>query len=101
LSDKPQPDDTRWRLTGSLGRFLMVSVPKLAAGIGTIALNLVLIRYLAAEDLALVSLCLAGVLLVDSIAGSALDMGTLKLATASRDTDPQASVEVQKHAIYL
>jgi O-antigen/teichoic acid export membrane protein len=85
----------------SLGRFLLVSVPKFAAGVGTIALNLVLIRYLAAEELALVSLCLAGVLLADSIAGSAVDMGTLKLATEVRDSDPESSREVQKNAIFL
>ena len=89
------------RLRGSIGPFLLVSLPKFAGGIGTVALNLVLIRHFAAEDLAMVSLCLAGVLLVDSIGGSAVDMGTLKLATAAREADPEASREVQKFAIYL
>ena len=113
LSDQPHSTNDSLRSSGrpakrdyaglrrSLGRFLLVSLPKLAAGVGTVVLNLILIRHLTEEDLALFSLCLAGVLLVDAIAGSALDMGTLKLATAVRDTDPDASREVQKLAIYL
>jgi O-antigen/teichoic acid export membrane protein len=100
-SSEHSPRDGSARGRGSLTRFLWVSVPKLASGVGTVALNLFLIRRLTEENLALFSLCLAGVLLVDSIAGSALDMGTLKLASSINDTDRAASLDIQKHAIYL
>jgi O-antigen/teichoic acid export membrane protein len=95
------PKQSLARVGGPVVRFLLVSVPKVASGVGTVALNIFLLRRLPEEDLALISLCLAGVLLVDSIAGSALDLGTLKLASSVNDTDRLVSLEIQKHAIYF
>ncbi|HEV8043153.1 MAG TPA: hypothetical protein VGP62_30010 [Bryobacteraceae bacterium] len=81
--------------------FLCVTTPKVLGGIGTLAINLLLIRSLTADDLGMLSLCLAGVLLIDAVAGTALDMGTLKLASASYAQSPAGSFVIQRHSIYL
>jgi O-antigen/teichoic acid export membrane protein len=84
-----------------LAHFVFVTAPKVLGGIGTLGMNLMLIRYLGADDLGMLSLCLAGVLLMDAVAGSALDMGTLKLASASYAESPATSREIQLQAIYF
>src|SRR5256885_4010418 len=78
--------------------FLSVVGPKGINGAATLAINILLLRVLGEEELAKVSLCIAGILLADSIVGSAVDMGTMRLASATSSTESHA---VQKHAIYL
>ncbi len=75
-----------------------VAAPKAINGIGTLGLSLVLIRYLGPESFGIYWLCVATVLLVDAVLGSAIDLGTLRLAPSYRKEDPSRSLSVEQAA---
>jgi O-antigen/teichoic acid export membrane protein len=78
---------------------LSVAGPKFSNGAAVLAINVLLLRFLNAEQLAAVSLCIAGILLADSIVGSAMDMGTLRLASGT--VSASESSHIQQQALYL
>lgn len=80
-------------------RFLSVAMPKLFNGAVMVGLNLFLMRHLPSEELAILSMCLSVVLLVDAVAGSAIDLGTIKLGSSPELPD-ETRLEVQKHGVY-
>ena len=64
-----------WGIKKGIFEFLSVSAPKVIGGAGTVAVNVVLLRYFGPEQFGVYSLCVVGILLVDAILGSALDTG--------------------------
>lgn len=72
----------------ALIRFLFVAAPKVLLGAGTVGLNLLLLRYMGAEQFAVLSLCITAILMTDSIAGSAFDYTVLKLAPVAGAEEP-------------
>ena len=80
-------------------RFASVSAPKVLGGIATAALNVYLLRRLPAEEFAVLSICLAGIVIVDGLAGSALDLATVKLGSVP-EFSAVTRAEIQKHAIF-
>lgn len=79
-------------------RLLSITLPKLLGGLGTFGLNLLLMRRMTAADLGSFAILLACVLLIDAIAGSAIDLATIKLGSAGADGPGIASVQIEKHA---
>jgi len=74
-----------------LREFACVSLPKILGGIGLLGMNILLLRYMDATAFGALSLCLAAILIVDAVAGAAIDMGVLRLASA-RGIQPAAGV---------
>jgi O-antigen/teichoic acid export membrane protein len=75
-----------------------IAAPKAVNGIGTLGLSLVLIRYFGPESFGIYSLCVATVLLVDAVVGSAIDLGTLRLAPSYRGGDARRRLSVEQAA---
>jgi len=78
----------------------MVAIPKGLNGVCTIGVNLLLLRYLGPAQFGWLSLCLASVLLGDSILGAGFDLGVLKLASEHRMASPEHALSIQKSALY-
>jgi O-antigen/teichoic acid export membrane protein len=81
--------------------FFFVAFPKILTGAGTTGVNLVLLRYFTPEEFGVYSLCVAGILLTDSILGSAIDIGVLRLATLYHKTETLRSLAIEKAALLL
>lgn len=88
-------------MSKGLVEFLWVALPKVLGGVSTVGINVILLRYFRPEDFGVYSLCVAGILLTDSVLGAAIDLGVLRLATFYRATDPARSIAVEKAAILL
>ena len=90
---------------GSIGRdfqdVLWVAIPKGLGGAVQILLSVVLLRYLGPKSFGMLSVCLAAVIVGDSIFGSALDMSIFRLAPLYRDRNPLTSLQIQKAGLLL
>jgi O-antigen/teichoic acid export membrane protein len=64
----------------SLHDILWVAGPKVLGAAAQLSFNLILLRFLMPADYGTISVCLSGILLIDAVMGSALDMGILRLA---------------------
>ncbi len=88
----------------TLTEFLFVACPKAVGGVGTLVLNLVLLRFLGGETAAAYgaySLCVAIILMADGIFGTAFDMGVLRLAPLYRTDNPSRSYSIERAALRL
>lgn len=85
----------------SIGEFLAVSFPKVLGGVCTVGLNLWLIHYLQPAEFGVLSLCLVAVLVVDSMLGSPIDLGVIRLATAYEAQKSGRSLDIQKAALLI
>jgi O-antigen/teichoic acid export membrane protein len=85
----------------SISDFLAVSFPKVLGGVCTVALNLWLIRYLQPAEFGVLSLCLVTVLIADSMLGSPIDLGVIRLATAYGAQASGRSLDIQKAALLV
>jgi O-antigen/teichoic acid export membrane protein len=88
-------------MTHGLVEFVLVAAPKVVGGVGTVAVNVVLLRYMGPAAYGAYALCLAGITLVDSICGSAFDLGVMRLAPLYRGPDPSRSYAIEKAALML
>jgi O-antigen/teichoic acid export membrane protein len=81
--------------------FLCVAGPKVLAGGLQFALTLALLRRFDPVTFGVLSVCLSGVLLVDSVVGGATDSGVLRLAPSVRKQDPLRSLQFQQAGLTL
>lgn len=81
--------------------FAFVAVPKAAAGVCTLAINIALLRFFGPEQYGIYALCISAVLVSDSILGSAIDLGVIRQASLHRDSDPKRCLAVQATGVYL
>lgn len=84
-----------------LWELLLVAFPKVLAGVGTILVNFAILRTLGPEAFGAYSLCMAAILLADGVIGSAFDMAVIRLATDKRSTDPSASYNLERSALFM
>jgi O-antigen/teichoic acid export membrane protein len=75
---------------------LWVAIPKLLGGGLQVIFNLLLLRHLGPKPFGTVSVCLATVMLCDSIFGSAIDMSIFRLAPLQRLRNPVGALQIQK-----
>jgi len=89
----------------SLGRdlrdVLWVAIPKLLGGALQVAFNILLLRYLGPKSFGAVAVCLATVMLCDSVFGSAIDMSIFRLAPLYRLNDPITALQIQKMGLLI
>jgi O-antigen/teichoic acid export membrane protein len=85
----------------NIREFLFVAAPKALAGLCTVGINLVLLRFFGPEQYGAYALCVSIVLLSDAILGSALDLGVIRLASLHHEKDPQRCLAVQAAGFYL
>lgn len=81
--------------------FFWVAGPKILAGGLQFLLMLALLRYFDPEHYGLISVCLSGVLLSDSILGGATDSGVLRLASSSSAGSLLRSLQFQQAGLVL
>lgn len=79
---------------------MFVSSPKIMAGVGTLGLNLLLMRYFSPSQFGVYSLCVATILLSDAILGSAFDFGVVRLASLAHSGNGR-SLAVQRAALSI
>ena len=79
---------------------VFVVVPKVITGACTLGCNIVLLRFFGPEKFGIYSLCLSFILISDAVLGSALDLGVMRLASASRD-DAASSLSFQAAGLAL
>ena len=80
---------------------LWVALPKLLGGALRVAFNILLLRYLGPKSFGTVAVCLATVMLCDSIFGSAIDMSIFRLAPLYRLNNPFAALQIQKMGLLI
>jgi len=85
--------------TRGLGDVVLVAGPKVLNGLGTIGMNLLLLRHFGPEQFGVYSLAVASILLFDAVLGSAIDMGVLRLAPLHRESDSERARAVERTAI--
>ena len=85
----------------NIREFLFVAAPKALAGLCTVGINVVLLRFFGPEQYGTYALCVSIVLLSDAILGSALDLGVIRVASLHQEKDPQRSIAVQAAGFYL
>jgi O-antigen/teichoic acid export membrane protein len=81
--------------------FLCVAVPKVAGGVSILVLNVVLMRHFGPEQFGIYAICTTGVLLVDAICGSAVDLGVVRLVTEKMSAAPALAFSIQKAGLLL
>jgi O-antigen/teichoic acid export membrane protein len=84
-----------------LQQFTYVAIPKALGGVALILVNILLLRQLNPEQFGIYSLCVAMILAVDSVMGSAFDLGVLRLTPVLRVKEPRYSFALEKSAIFL
>ncbi len=89
------------RAERGLREFVFVAAPKVLAGVSSVGINLLLLRYFRPEGFGLYALCLAAINIVDAVLGTAVDMAVMRLAPPLRDKDPAHCLAIQKAALYL
>ena len=80
----------------TIGEFTWVAGPKVLAGALQFAFSILLLRYMGPSQFGVVGVCLAGVLLCDSIIGGATDSGVLRLAPLEERRDLTRSLQFQQ-----
>jgi O-antigen/teichoic acid export membrane protein len=85
----------------TIGEFAWVAGPKLLAGGVQFAFSLLLLRYMGPSQFGVMAICLAGVLLGDSILGGATDSGVLRLAPLEESRNPARSLQYQQAGLAL
>ena len=88
-------------MTREQQQFAYVAIPKALGGAALILVNILLLRQLDPENFGIYSLCVAMVLAVDAVMGSAFDLGVLRLAPVLRKKEPLYSYALEKSAIVL
>lgn len=78
-----------------------VAAPKIASGGLQLCFSLILMRFFGPAHYGVLSVCLSGVLLADSIIGGATDSGVLRLAPLYHENDLQKSVQIQRAGLLL
>ena len=84
----------------NLFQFGCVALPKIIAGASTLALNLILLRFVGPQSYGVYALCVATILVADAVLGSAIDFAVLRLAPTYQVSDLKRSVAVQQAALY-
>lgn len=82
-------------------QILWVAVPKVLGGASQLLLSLLLVRFLGVEQFGMVSVCLTGVLLLDAVIGSAIDMAIFRLAPLHREDAPAYARAIEKAGLYI
>ena len=85
----------------SSGQFLLIALPKILGGVLTFALNLVLLRHFGPSEFGIYALCVAIILLADSIIGTSLDMSVLRLAPLYRQGQYATSLSIQRTGLWI
>jgi len=80
---------------------LWVAIPKGLGGVLQISFSVVLLRFLGPKSFGMLSVCLATVVLCDSIFGSAIDMSIFRLAPLCRGRNPLAALQIQKTGLLI
>ena len=80
---------------------MLVAVPKVLGGACLVLLNVVILHHSRPEEYGTYSLCVAGILLVDAILGSAFDLAVLRLAPVYKLDNPRRARALQSAAILL
>src|SRR5262245_45935635 len=68
---------------------------------GSLLLQLAMVRYFAPQQFGIFSICVTAVVLVDGIVGGAVDMGILRLAPLHVSSTPGYSLEIQRAGLLL
>ena len=84
-----------------LRQIVCVVIPKLIGGFSQLLLSMLLVRFLGVDQFGMVSVCLTGVLLLDAIAGAALDMAIFRLAPLRREASPEAARAIEKAGLLI
>lgn len=84
-----------------LREVVCVAVPKILGGMGQFVLSLVLVRFLGPEHFGMVSVCLTGVLLLDAVVGSAIDMAIFRLAPLHNLSTPLYARQIEKAGLLI
>ena len=88
-----------WRgLARQAGRLALLVIPKAGGGVFLIALNLVLVRVLAADDYGRFAYCMTLVLLADAVIGAPFDLAVIKLSGEGGAAMPMAAARAALHA---
>ena len=85
----------------NLFELLSVAAPKVANGACLVAANILLISFLEPTAYGIYSLCVASILIADTVLGSAIDLGVLRLAPVYRVEEPARSYEIEAAAAWL
>lgn len=85
----------------SLTEILWVAFPKILSGVGLLGLNLLLLRAWGPEKFGLVSVCLTGVILLDTVFGSAIDMAIFRLAPLAKEENPELARQLEFAGLIL
>lgn len=88
-------------MKAGLTDFFWVAGPKILAGGLQFGLTVVLLHHFDPVNFGVISVCLSGVLLSDSIIGGATDSGVLRLAPLSNASAPIRSLEIQQAGLLL
>jgi O-antigen/teichoic acid export membrane protein len=80
---------------------LWVAVPKVLGGAIQVCFGVVLVRFLGPKSFGMLSVCLAAVIVCDSIFGSAIDMSIFRLAPLYRDRNPLAALQIEKAGLVI
>ena len=82
-------------------RFLAVAIPKLLNSAGLIAVNALLAGFLDAGRFGVLGVCTTILLVIDSVIGSAVDMGVVKLVPACLPQDSKRADAIQTTAFVM
>jgi O-antigen/teichoic acid export membrane protein len=88
-------------IANDLHDVLWVAVPKGFGGAVQVCFSVVLVRFLGPKSFGMFSVCLAAVILCDSIFGSAIDMSIFRIAPLYRDQNPLAALQIQKAGLMI
>lgn len=88
-------------LKKGLSELLFVAMPKAAAGVLMLALNLALVSRLEPDEFGIFTLALGAVLLLDSVIGGAMDMAVLRLAPLRQAQDPEGARAIEFAALLV
>jgi O-antigen/teichoic acid export membrane protein len=80
---------------------LWVAIPKGLGGALQVFFSIVLLRFLGPKSFGMLSVCLAAVIVCDSIFGSAIDMSIFRLAPLCHHRNPLAALQIQKAGLLI
>lgn len=75
--------------------------PKILAGALQFLITILLLRRFDPARFGILTVCLSGILLIDSVIGGATDSGVLRLAPMRNQREPQRSVQLQQAGFTL
>lgn len=88
-------------MKGALYQAACVAIPKGLGGMLTILLNGLLLTRMTPVEFGVYAICVTLVTLADAVLGSAIDMSSVKLASAYRLTDQARAVAIEQWAVVV